>query len=78
MAIKIYKPTSPGRRFQTSLDFEEITRSTPEKSLTRGKNRSGGRNVNGRITLRHRGGVFNTRIPHEDTKETENKEGVWL
>jgi len=59
MAIKTYKPTSPGRRFQTSLDFEEITRSTPEKSLTSGKNRSGGRNVNGRITLRHR-----TRLRH--------------
>ena len=74
MAIKIYKPTSPGRRFQTSLDFEEITRSTPEKSLTRGKNRSGGRNVNGRITLRHRGGGHKRRYRLVDFRR--RKDGV--
>jgi large subunit ribosomal protein L2 len=56
MAIKTYKPTSPGRRFQTCSDFEEITASQPEKSLLRPLKKSGGRNVNGRLTSRHIGG----------------------
>ena len=55
MAIKNHKPTSPGRRFVTHLDFEEVTRSTPEKKLTEGKKRSSGRNSDGHITVRHRG-----------------------
>ncbi|MBW2726190.1 MAG: 50S ribosomal protein L2, partial [Deltaproteobacteria bacterium] len=55
MAIKSHKPTSPGRRFVTHLDFEEVTRSTPEKKLTKGKKRSSGRNSDGHITVRHRG-----------------------
>jgi large subunit ribosomal protein L2 len=74
MAIKTYKPTSPGRRFQTSLDFEEITRSNPEKSLTSGKHRSGGRNVNGRITMRHRGGGHKRRYRLVDFRR--RKDGV--
>ena len=56
MAVKKVKPTSPGRRFQTYATFEEITKSTPEKSLLKTIRKSGGRNVNGRITARHRGG----------------------
>jgi len=56
MAIKTYKPTSPGRRFQTCSDFEEITSSTPEKSLLRPLRKTGGRNANGRMTSRHIGG----------------------
>ena len=56
MAIKTYKPTSPGRRFQTCSDFEEITAAKPEKSLLRPLKKSGGRNVNGRMTSRHIGG----------------------
>jgi large subunit ribosomal protein L2 len=56
MAIKTVKPTSPGRRFQTYSTFEEITRSTPEKSLLRAHKKSGGRNSYGRITARRRGG----------------------
>ena len=56
MAIKKRKPTSPGRRFQTVSDFAEITDSKPEKSLVAKKSKSGGRNTNGRITSRHRGG----------------------
>src|SRR5918911_2842200 len=56
MAVKKQKPTSPGRRFATWLQREEVTRSRPEKSLVKGKSRSGGRNANGRITSRHRGG----------------------
>ncbi|GBC62664.1 50S ribosomal protein L2 [Desulfonema ishimotonii] len=56
MAIKKTKPTSPGRRFQEFSDYQEITRSTPEKSLLKVMKKSGGRNANGRITSRHRGG----------------------
>lgn len=55
MAIKTHNPTSPGRRFATNLDFEEITRSKPEKKLTTGGKRSSGRNSDGHITVRHRG-----------------------
>ena len=56
MAIISRKPTSPGRRFQTATDFAEITRSEPEKSLLVPLKKSGGRNNNGRVTARHRGG----------------------
>jgi large subunit ribosomal protein L2 len=56
MAVKKVKPTSPGRRFQVYSTFDEITRSTPEKSLLRVLKKTGGRNVNGRITSRHIGG----------------------
>jgi large subunit ribosomal protein L2 len=56
MAIRKPKPTSPGLRFVTYPDFAEITRSEPEKSLTEGLKKSGGRNANGRKTSRHRGG----------------------
>src|SRR5438105_5681784 len=56
MPIRKPKPTSPGRRFATYPDFGEITRSEPEKSLTEGLSKSGGRNTNGRKTSRHRGG----------------------
>ncbi len=56
MAIRKPKPTSPGRRFSTYADFAEITRDEPEKSLVEGLTKSGGRNVYGRKTSRHRGG----------------------
>jgi large subunit ribosomal protein L2 len=56
MPIRNPKPTSPGRRFVTYPDFAEITRDRPEKSLTEGLKKSGGRNANGRKTARHRGG----------------------
>lgn len=56
MGIKAYKPTSPGRRFQTVSDFAEITRSKPEKSLLVPLRKSGGRNAQGLVTCRHRGG----------------------
>ena len=56
MAIKDHKPTSPGRRFQKYSTFEEITRTSPEKSLLRSLKKTGGRNVYGRMTVRHRGG----------------------
>lgn len=56
MAVRKLKPTSAGRRFQTVSDFEEITRKTPEKSLTEGLPKKAGRNNNGRVTSRRRGG----------------------
>ena len=56
MPVKSYNPTSPGRRFQTSSTFEEVTRSTPEKSLVVKLGQSGGRNNRGKITVRYRGG----------------------
>lgn len=56
MAIRKYKPTSPGRRFQTSSDFKEITRTEPEKNLLLPLTKSGGRNCYGRMTSRHIGG----------------------
>ena len=56
MPVRKPKPTSPGRRFVMYPDFAEITRDEPEKSLTEGMKKSGGRNVHGRKTSRHRGG----------------------
>src|SRR5438093_10017889 len=56
MAVKRHKPTSPGRRFATYSDFAEVTKKEPEKSLTEGLKKSGGRNTHGRKTSRHRGG----------------------
>ncbi len=56
MAMKKFKPTSPGRRWMTGQTFEEITRSEPEKSLVRPLSHKAGRNTYGRITVRHRGG----------------------
>ncbi|MDQ7031202.1 MAG: 50S ribosomal protein L2 [Desulfonauticus sp.] len=56
MGIKKLKPTSPGRRFQTVSTFEEITKTTPEKSLVKGLTKKSGRNNYGRVTSRRRGG----------------------
>ena len=56
MPIRKYKPTTPGRRGSSVADFVEITRTTPEKSLTRPLPKKGGRNNQGRITTRHQGG----------------------
>jgi large subunit ribosomal protein L2 len=56
MPVKSYNPTSPGRRFQTTSTFEEVTRSTPEKSLVVKLSQSGGRNNRGKITVRYRAG----------------------
>jgi large subunit ribosomal protein L2 len=56
MAVKKLKPTSPGRRFQTVSEFKELTADKPEKSLTVGMSKKSGRNANGRITSRRRGG----------------------
>lgn len=74
MAIKKYKPTSPGRRGMTVSAFEEITCTTPEKSLLDVRTRNAGRNVNGRITVRHRGGGAKRKYRIIDFKR--NKDGI--
>jgi large subunit ribosomal protein L2 len=74
MALKKYKPTSPGRRFQTVSDFAEITSTTPEKSLLAPLHNTGGRNNNGRITTRHQGGGHKRRYRIIDFKR--NKDGI--
>src|ERR671911_901663 len=74
MAIKKYKPTSPGRRFATFLQHEAVTKDEPEKSLTEGLKKSGGRNVHGRVTSRHRGGGAKRRYRKIDFKR--RKDGV--
>lgn len=74
MAVRKLKPTSPGRRFQTVSDFEEITRSRPEKSLTEGLPKKAGRNNNGRVTSRRRGGGVKRLYRIIDFKR--NKTGV--
>jgi large subunit ribosomal protein L2 len=56
MAVKKYKPTTPGQRGMTTYTFEEITRAKPQRALTVSLQRHGGRNAYGRITVRHRGG----------------------
>jgi large subunit ribosomal protein L2 len=74
MAIKKRKPTSPGRRFQTVSDFAEITDSKPEKSLIAKKSKTGGRNTDGRMTSRHRGGGHKQRYRIIDFKR--DKDGI--
>src|ERR1700730_8598206 len=74
MALRKPKPTSPGRRFATYPDFAEVTRSEPEKSLTEGLNKSGGRDTHGRKTSRHRGGGAKRRYRKIDFKR--RKDGV--
>ena len=74
MGLKKYKPTSPSRRFMTSSDFEEITTSKPEKSLTTKITKTGGRNNNGRVTSRHIGGGHKKRYRIIDFKRL--KDGI--
>ncbi|NLM38495.1 MAG: 50S ribosomal protein L2 [Firmicutes bacterium] len=74
MAIKKYKPTTPGRRSMTVSTFEEITKKQPEKSLTISLFKSGGRNAQGRITARHRGGGAKRKYRIIDFKR--DKDGI--
>jgi len=74
MPIKVYKPTSPGRRDMTGSGFEEITRTQPEKSLLRPLKKQAGRNFRGKITVRHRGGGHKRRYRVIDFKR--DKVGV--
>ena len=74
MAIRRYKPTSPARRFMSVSMYEEITTNKPEKSLLAVKNKSGGRNATGRITVRHIGGGNRTKYRIIDFRR--NKDGI--
>ncbi len=71
MPIKVFKPTSPGRRDMSGQTFEEITHTTPEKSLTRGLRKAAGRNFRGKITIRHRGGGHKRRYRQIDFKRRD-------
>ncbi len=68
MALKVYRPTSPGRRGMTGANFEEITKSKPEKSLLRPLKKKAGRSNQGKITVRHRGGGAKRRLRVLDFK----------
>lgn len=74
MAIKKYKPITPGQRNMTGYSFEEITKDTPERSLTRPLRKHGGRNVYGRVTVRHRGGGNRRNVRLVDYKR--DKHGI--
>lgn len=74
MAVKVYKPTSPGRRFMSVSTYSEITCATPERSLLVSKNKTGGRNANGRITVRHIGG--GNRVKYRIIDFKRNKDGI--
>jgi large subunit ribosomal protein L2 len=74
MPVRKHKPTTPGRRFATWADNREVTRSEPEKGLTEGLSKSGGRNSKGRVTSRHRGGGAKRRYRKIDFKR--RKDGV--
>lgn len=72
MAVKVYKPTSPGQRHKTSYTFEEITKTTPERSLIYNKRNRAGRNAQGRVTVRHRGGGAKRQIRIVDFKRDKH------
>lgn len=74
MAVKQYKPTSPGRRFGTGADYSEVTKKAPERALTEPARKTGGRNNSGRITARHIGGGNRKRYRRIDFKR--NKDGI--
>ena len=74
MPVKKYRPTSPGRRFLTTLDFSELSKVEPERSLIEVRKKHSGRNNNGHITVRHRGGGTRKIYRIIDFKRT--KDGV--
>jgi large subunit ribosomal protein L2 len=74
MALRKYKPTSPGRRFMATSGFEDVTKAEPEKSLVEPLGKTGGRNNRGRITTRHQGGGNKRRYRVIDFRR--NKDGV--
>lgn len=69
MGIKTYRPYTPSRRQMTGSDFSEITKTTPEKSLLAPKSRQAGRNNQGKITVRHRGGGAKKNIELSTSRE---------
>ena len=72
MAIRVYKPTSPARRFMSVLTFEEVTKKTPERSLVTDMRHKAGRNNQGKITVRHQGGGARRKYRIIDFKRTKN------
>ena len=74
MAIRVYKPTSPARRFMSVLTFEEVTKKTPERSLVTDLRHKAGRNNQGKITVRHQGGGARRKYRIIDFKRT--KDGI--
>jgi large subunit ribosomal protein L2 len=72
MAVKTYRPTSPGRRGMTAHTFEEITKTEPERSLLRPVKKNAGRNFRGKITVRHRGGGHKRRYRVIDFRRDKN------
>jgi large subunit ribosomal protein L2 len=74
MALRKYKPTTPGRRGASAADFGELTRARPERSLVRKSSKKAGRNAYGRITTRHRGGGHKRRFRVIDFRR--NKDGI--
>lgn len=74
MGLKSFRPITPSNRYKLHPDFEEITKSTPEKNLTRPLKKSGGRNNNGRITCRHKGGGHKRKYRLIDFKRTRRDE----
>src|SRR4030095_3576269 len=72
VALRKYKPTSPGRRFMATSSFDEVTKSEPEKSLLEPLAKTGGRNNRGRITPRHQGGGHKRRYRTIDVKRTKD------
>lgn len=74
MGLKKFKPTTPGQRHKVNSDYSEVTKSAPEKSLVKGKNKSGGRNNDGRMTMRYIGGGHKQKYRVIDFKR--DKHGV--
>ena len=74
MAIRVYKPTSPARRFMSVLTFEELTKKAPERSLTEYLKKHAGRNAQGKITVRHQGGGNKVKYRIIDFKR--DKDGI--
>ena len=74
MGIRVYKPTSPARRFMSVLTFEELTKKEPERSLTTDLRHKAGRNASGKITVRHQGGGARRKYRIIDFKR--NKDGI--
>ena len=73
MSIRTFRPTSPSRRKMTNLTYDEITKATPEKSLTVKLTKTGGRNNQGVITTRHIGGIKLRSTPTKMNGRTSNE-----
>ncbi|HAF62918.1 MAG TPA: 50S ribosomal protein L2 [Anaerolineaceae bacterium] len=71
MSVKVYKPVTPGQRHRTGYTFEEITKTTPEKALLVSRSKKSGRNMYGRITVRHRGGGHKNKVRIVDFKRAK-------